>query len=160
MIGDEEVISLSHAKVFVFSDSVLCLGKMNENPQSSTVWEDKLTWFKSSSQYRALDTIHGEPMDFEWNNFPGFTTLPLCNKVQEFMSKMSEKPEEFTGRLIFMSMFNDISWRSQDNEQECELSAKLVSIGARRFPPGRWSFLGPGSEKTWYSTHDSKPQRE
>ena len=34
LIGDEEVISLSHAKVCVFSDSVVCLGRMNENPQS------------------------------------------------------------------------------------------------------------------------------
>ena len=67
LVGDEEVISLSHAKVYVFSDSVLCLGKMNQNPQSNTVWEDKLTWFKSSSQYRTLDAIHGEPMEFEWN---------------------------------------------------------------------------------------------
>ena len=65
LIGDEEVISLSHAKVHVFSDSVFCLGKMNENPQSNTVWEDKLTWFKSSPQYRSLDTIDGEPMEFE-----------------------------------------------------------------------------------------------
>ena len=43
LIGDDEVITLSHAKVYVFSDSVLCFGKMNENPQSNTVWEDKLT---------------------------------------------------------------------------------------------------------------------
>ena len=50
LIGDEEFISLSHAKVYVFSDSVLCFGKMSENPQSNTVWEDKLTWFKSSIQ--------------------------------------------------------------------------------------------------------------
>ena len=110
LIGDEEVISLSHAKVYVFSDSVLCLGKVNENPQSNTVWEDKLMWFKSSPQYRALDKIDGEPMEFEWNIFPGFTTLQLVREVQEFLSKMSEKPEEFTGRIIFMSMFNDISW--------------------------------------------------
>ena len=48
LTGDEEVISLSHAKVCVFSDTVLCRGKMGENPQSNTVWEDKLTWFKSS----------------------------------------------------------------------------------------------------------------
>ena len=147
LIGDEEVITLSHAKVYVFSDSVLCLGKMSENPQSNTVWEEKLSWFKSSSQYRALDTIDGEPMEFEWNIFPGFTTLQLCNKVQEFLSKMSTEPEDFTGRIIFMLMFNDISWGSQDNEQECELSAKLVSIYARRFSPGRWSFLGPGVRK-------------
>ena len=59
-----------------------------------------------------------------------------------------------------MSMFNDISWGSQDNEQECELSAQLVSIYARRFSPGRWSFLGPGSEKKWYSTHVDRPQGE
>ena len=78
----------------------------------------------------------------------------------ERMSKMSEEPEEFTGRNIFMSMFNHISWGSKDNEQECGLSANLVSIYAKRFSPGRWSFLGPGSEKTWYSTHDSKPQGE
>ena len=32
-VSDEEVISLSHAKVYVFSDSVLCLRKMSENPQ-------------------------------------------------------------------------------------------------------------------------------
>ena len=33
---------------------------MSENPQSNIVWEDKLTWFKSSAHYRALDTIDGE----------------------------------------------------------------------------------------------------
>ena len=59
-----------------------------------------------------------------------------------------------------MSMFNDISWGSQDNEQECESNANFVSIFARRFSPGRWSFLGPGSEKKWYSTCDSNPQGE
>ena len=57
-------------------------------------------------------------------------------------------------------MSKDISWRSFDNEQQCELSAKLVSINARRFSPRRWSFFGPGSEKKWYSTHESKPQGE
>ena len=110
MIGDEEVISLSHAKVYELSDSVLCLRKLSENPQSNIVWEDKLTWFKSSSQYRTLDTIDGEPMEFEWNIFPRSTTLQLCYKVQELLSKMSIQPEDFTGRIIFMSMFNDISW--------------------------------------------------
>ena len=67
LIGDEEVISLSNTKVYVFSDSVLCLGRMNENPQSNYAWEDRLTWFKSSSEYKTLDTVDGEPMEFEWN---------------------------------------------------------------------------------------------
>ena len=152
LVGDEEVISLSHTKVYVFSDSVLCPGKMNENPQSNTVWEDKLTWFKSSPQYRTLDTIDSEPMEFEWNILPGFTTLQLVREIQEFLSQMSIQPEDFTGRVIFMSMFIDISWGSKDNEKECELSAQLVSIYARKFSPGKWSFLGPGSD-------DAKIQR-
>ena len=59
-----------------------------------------------------------------------------------------------------MSMFNDISWGSQDHEQECELSANFISIYERRFSPGRWSFFGLESEKKWYSTRDSKPQGE
>ena len=83
---------------------------MNENPQSNYEWEDRLTWFKSSSEYWTLDRIDGEPMEFEWNIFPLFTTLQLCNKVQEFLSKISEEAEEFKGRIIFMSMLNDISW--------------------------------------------------
>ena len=33
LVGDEEVISLLRTKVYVFSDSVLCLGKVNENPK-------------------------------------------------------------------------------------------------------------------------------
>ena len=57
-----------------------------------------------------------------------------------------------------MSMFNDISWGSKDNEKECESSAQLVSLYAKRFSPRQWSFLGPGSEKKWSSTHENNPQ--
>ena len=48
LVNDEEVISLSHAQVYVFSDSVLCLGKMNQSPISNTVWERQLERFKDS----------------------------------------------------------------------------------------------------------------
>ena len=43
LVNDEEVISLSHAKVYVFSSSVLCLGKMHQNPESNAIWKEKLT---------------------------------------------------------------------------------------------------------------------
>ena len=59
-----------------------------------------------------------------------------------------------------MSMFNDISWGSRDNEKECESNARLVSLYARRFGTGQWSFLGPGSEKKWYSISEDSPPSE
>ena len=82
--------------------------------------------------YRALDTIDGEPMELEWHISQDSPRCSSATNVQEFLSKMSEEPEEFTGRIIFMSMFNDISWGSQDNEHECELNAQLVSLYAKR----------------------------
>ena len=159
LVNDEEVIRLSHARVYVFSDSVLCLGKMNQNPISNTVWERQLEWFKDSSQYRTVDTIDGEPVEFEWNIFPRFSTLELVREVQKFTSKMGE-PAQFQGRIIFMSMFNDIIWLNKDNETECIANATLVTLFAKRFPAGRWSFLGPGSEKKWYFTYINRPRGE
>ena len=156
LVGDEQVISLLHKKVYVFSDSVLCLGKVNENPKSNIAWEDRLKWFKDSSQYRALKGIDGQPMEFGWNIFPGFTTLELVREVQKFMSKMGE-PEQFQGRIIFMSMFNDIIWGKKDIETDCIANSSLVSLFAKRFPARRWSFLGLGSEKKWYSTYNERP---
>ena len=37
------------------------------------------------------------------------------------------------------------------------LLISLVSLFAKRFPAGRWSFLGPGSEIKWYSTNNERP---
>ena len=85
LIGDESVINLQSTKVHVFSDSVLCLGKMNENPQSNDAWEDRLGWFKSSPEYRNFDRIDGEPMEFEWNIFPGYNTLQLSEEVKSLL---------------------------------------------------------------------------
>ena len=42
LIGDERVINLQRTKVYVFSDSVLCLGSIHENPQSHDAWEQRL----------------------------------------------------------------------------------------------------------------------
>ena len=96
-------------------------------------------------------------MELEWNIFPGFTTLQLINKVQEFMTEMGD-PSQFKGRITFMSMFNDIIWWSEDNERECIANATLVTLSAKRFPAGRWSFLGPGSQKKWYSAYIDRPR--
>ena len=59
-----------------------------------------------------------------------------------------------------MSMFNDISWGSKDNKKECESNTQLVSLFARRFGAGQWSFLGLGSEKKWYCISEDSPQGE
>ena len=158
LIGDETVINLQRAKVYVFSDSVLCLGKIHQHPNANEAWKKRIGWIITDKSYRDYDGINGEPTDFEWNIFPGFTTLQLCGKVRDLLSRLGETPEPFTGRILFMSMFNDISCDKKDNEEECVANAKVVSILARKFGIGQWSFIGPGSEKKCYSMEENSPQ--
>ena len=49
-------------------------------------------------------------MEFEWNIFPGFNTLQLSQEVKSLLLRLDETLENLTGRITFMSMFNDISW--------------------------------------------------
>ena len=158
LIGDERIINLQRTKVYVFSDSVLCLGKIFENPESNDAWEQRLGWIRSSQKYRNFDRIDGEPMEFECNIFPGFNTSQLSEEVKSLLHRLGETPEIFTGRIIFMSMFNDISCDNKGNEEECLANAQLVSLYARKFGKGQWSFIGPGSEKKWYCISEDSPQ--
>ena len=159
LIGDERVINLQRAKVYVFSDSVLCLGKIHRNPESNNAWEQRLGWITSSHSYRNFDGIDGEPTKFEWNIFPGFDTLQLYGKVKDLLSRFGETPENFTGRILFyVDVQRHFLWNKRDNEQECLANARLVSLYARKFGEGQWSFIGLGSEKKWYSMEEDSPQ--
>ena len=100
MIGDETVINLQRTKVYVFSDSVLCLGRIHQRPESNEAWKKRIEGITTDKSYRDYDGINGEPSEFEWNIFPGFTTLQLCGKVHDLLSDL-----EKTGRILFMSMF-------------------------------------------------------
>ena len=109
LIGDETGINLQSTKVYVFSDSVLCFGRILQHPDSNEAWKSRIAGVQSGRSYRDYDGINGEPTEFEWNIFPGFTTLQLCDKINDLLSYLGQTPATFTGRILFMSMFNDIS---------------------------------------------------
>ena len=52
LIGDENVMNLERAKVYVFSDSVLCLGRVHQHPKSNEAWKNRIGWITSSQSYR------------------------------------------------------------------------------------------------------------
>ena len=81
--------------------------------------------------------------------------MQLCDKVNDLLSNLGQTPATFTRRILFMSMFNDISCDRKDNKDDCLRNAESVKVFARRFGIGQWSFIGPGSEKKWYSSENS-----
>ena len=145
LIDDEIVINLQRTKVYVFSDSVLCLGNVLQHPESNEAWKNRVPGIRSEKSYRDYDAINGESTEFEWNIFPGFTTLQHCDKIYDLLSDLGQTPATFTGRILFMSMFNDISCDRKDNKDECLRNAESVKVFARRFdiasensPQGAW----------------------
>ena len=40
------------------------------------------------------------------------------------------------------------------------IDMNMLRFMQKRFPAGRWSFLGPGSEKKWFSTSNERPRGE
>ena len=143
------------------SSQILCCASGGSfNIQIPTkVGRTELQGVMAEKSYRDYDGIDGEPTEFEWNIFPGFTTLQLCGKVNDLLSDLGETPETFAGRILFMSMFNDISCDRKGNKEECLANARVVKVLAKKFGTGQWSFIGPGSEKKWYSGEENSPTR-
>ena len=52
LIGDGTVINLQRAKIYVFSDSVLCLGKILQHTESNEAWKNRLARVMSEKSYR------------------------------------------------------------------------------------------------------------
>ena len=51
LIGDETIINLQRAKVYVFSYSVLCLGKIHQHPDANESLKERIEWITTSQSY-------------------------------------------------------------------------------------------------------------
>ena len=104
LIGDERVINLQRTKgLRLFRFCIVSLVSLREPPNRTM--HGKKDWdgsIKRSPVYRNFDRIDGEPMEFEWNIFPGFNTLQLSEEVKSLLLRSGETSENFTGRIIFM----------------------------------------------------------
>ena len=138
---------ITNAKSHVFSDSVLCVGKMGDDLIAT--WKSKIQWYLENNHFKVMNRIESMPTEFEWKIFPGITTLGLLEKIQSLLRDLQCEPEHFKDKIIFMSMYNDIAWGERGNTERCEYHSKTFAEYARGFPRGHWSFLGPGSGKKW-----------
>ena len=85
---NDKAVQLSTAEAYVHSGSVLCLDKMHQHPEAIDARKEKNEWFTATPQYREFDRIDGEPIEFEWQISPGFTTLQILAEIQKMMGEM------------------------------------------------------------------------
>ena len=82
--------------------------------RSDRRWEGQVEELKMYPSYQEAVGIDGEPIELEWNIFPGFSSLWICQRIQEDLKRKKIKPEEFMDEIIFISMFNDIDWSERE----------------------------------------------
>ena len=100
LIHDEVVINLQSTKVYVFSDSVLCLGQVLQHPECNETWKNRVAGVRAERNYSDFEDVKGESTEFEWNIFTGFTSLQLCDKISNLLSSWDKhqklSQEEFS----------------------------------------------------------------
>ena len=114
----DKTVQFATAKTYVLSDLALCMGEgRGISPERVKAWKEKIDWFLNSRQYKELDRVDVEPMEFEWTNFPAFTTLQIFAGSQNMMIEIRCETEQLQGRIIFMSLYNDIVWGENGNRE-------------------------------------------
>ena len=73
---NNKAIKWAKAKVCVYADSVLCVGRIEQAPGTADATcirqiEDLTMYFS----YQDASGLDGEAIEFEWKIFPGFTTI-------------------------------------------------------------------------------------
>ena len=61
-----QAYQITNAKTYVFSDSVLCVGKMGD--YRIATWKSKIKWYSDNNHFNDMNRIDGMPMEFEWKN--------------------------------------------------------------------------------------------
>ena len=94
------------------------LGEDAKSFRSKPKMDGSTRWI-STVQFlqRSFFWTDGEPIEFEWNVFPGLTSLEILQKIQEDLQDRKIEPEDFEDRI--MSMLNDIEWTKRGKFREC-----------------------------------------
>ena len=51
--------------------------------------------YSENNHFKDVNRIDGMPMEFEWTNFPGFSTLGILEEIQTFMTELQCELEQF-----------------------------------------------------------------
>ena len=99
----EQAIKLTKARVYVHSDSVLCLGKQHGPEDAIRRWNDhQVSTLKMYPTFRELQGLDGDSIDFEWKIVPRSQSIGFSpEKIQADPQGKNITPEKISDRIIF-----------------------------------------------------------
>ena len=96
-LSQSPTMKMMFVKTRIFSDSALNLGAINSDPSRI---------FQLISRKKI--NFAGEGTQLVWHIQGGANTLHLVNDIRQTLDDVES--EDFSDRILFMSMFNDIEW--------------------------------------------------
>ena len=134
------------------------MGEMRGDPNAARM--NKIEWCSQNNCLKELNRIDDMQTEFEWKLLPGSTTTGILEEIQNFMKCVQCELEHSNGRIIFMSMFEEICGEKTTIQKNViRILLKLGSMLAGSIAV-IGLFIGLGLEKTWYETCADKTKRE
>ena len=97
---NDNLIKWAKAKVYIYTYSVLCVSKMEQNPGAADAkWTGQIEDLKRYPSYQDAVGLDGEAIEFEWNIFRGSTTLTIVKEIQMDLERKNIEPEDFKDRI-------------------------------------------------------------
>ena len=97
VLGEISIISWSSDQMCKGKSACLCVGQMNESKEAIKRWEGQVEEFKMYPSYEELFGIDGEAIEFEWNIFPGISSLRILQEIQRDLKRASNLKNSQTG---------------------------------------------------------------
>ena len=95
--------------MLVCADTVLCLGQMNESKEAKARWEGQVEGLRMYPSHPEAVRINGDAIEFEWNIYPGFSSLAFLPEIQEDLASKNINPDltrTTGGKALFLSVGN------------------------------------------------------
>ena len=87
-LWSEEATQMITAKVYVFSDSILCQGEVSVPSTANEAWKKKIEWYGKNNFPEDLNGIDGRQTEFVWRFFPRSTMSEIPEGIQNFMKSI------------------------------------------------------------------------
>ena len=123
------------AKTYVFSDSVLCVGKMGDDLVAT--WKSKIEWYSENNHFKDMNRIDGMPTGVRVETFPRNHNIGHPRED----SKSNERPTVWTWALQRQDHLHvNVQWhcmeRKEGNTERCGYNSQTVADYACKFPRG------------------------
>ena len=111
---NDQAMKCATAQVYVYPDSVSCLGGLNSPDDAIRRWEEQVSSLKMKSSFRQVQGLAGEPIDFEWKIFTGCSASQLLHTIQKDLEGKHIIPENVSRSIhLHVHVHWHLTWKER-----------------------------------------------